>query len=47
VFAEIFTRHFGLPDTLLDQIIIGYDQAVADNPQDFAALNFLRSVLSQ
>ena len=43
VFGEIFTRHFGLPDALLDQIIIGYDQALADNPQDFSLLNFVRS----
>ncbi len=44
VFAEIFTQHFGLADTLLDQIIPGYDQAAADEPGDFASLDFLRSV---
>jgi hypothetical protein len=44
VFAEIYIGHFGLPAALLDQIIIGHDQARAENPQDFSFLDFMRVV---
>jgi uncharacterized protein (DUF1501 family) len=41
IFAEIFTRHLGTPYPQLDHIIPGYDQAVLEEPEDFAFLNFL------
>jgi len=41
VFAEIFTKHFGNPETMLDQVIPGYSQAAIDDPGDFEPLNFL------
>lgn len=42
VFAEIFTRHFGDTDDMIEQIIPGYTQAALDNPADFERLNFIR-----
>ena len=42
VFGEIFTRHFGDSEDMLDTIIPGYTQAALDNPGDFERLNFIR-----
>jgi uncharacterized protein (DUF1501 family) len=42
VFGEIFTRHFGDGDDMLETIIPGYTQAALDNPGDFERLNFIR-----
>ncbi|MHC4726513.1 MAG: DUF1501 domain-containing protein [Planctomycetota bacterium] len=41
VFGEIFMRHFGDNDEMLEQVIPGYTQAANDNPGDFEFLNFL------
>ncbi len=41
VFAEIFTRHFGDAPELLDQIMPGYTEAVAENRATFRQLGFL------
>ncbi len=43
VFGEIFTRYFGDPDTLLDQIIPGYPAAARKDPTGFAPLGFIGS----
>ncbi len=42
VFGEIFTRHFGDSEDMLETIIPGYTQAALDNPGDFERLNFIR-----
>jgi len=42
VFGEIFTRHFGDSEDMLETIIPGYAQAAVDNPGDFERLHFLR-----
>lgn len=42
VFGEIFTRHFGDSDDMLETVIPGYAQAAVDNPGDFERLNFIR-----
>ena len=44
VFGEIFTRHFGNNQQILDQVIPSYAQAAKDNPDDFEPLNFLPAV---
>jgi uncharacterized protein (DUF1501 family) len=41
VFGEIFTRHFGDPPQLLDEIMPGYSTAAANDPAGFRLLNFL------
>lgn len=41
VFGEIFTRYFGDPPALLEEIMPGYSQAAADYPSTFQPLNFL------
>jgi uncharacterized protein (DUF1501 family) len=41
VFGEIFLRHFGDDLATLNQVIPGYSQAAAAQPQDFASLGFL------
>jgi uncharacterized protein (DUF1501 family) len=41
VFGEIFVRHFGDSEDMLEQVIPGYTQAAKDNPRDFEFLNFL------
>lgn len=43
VMAEMFTKHFGDDSGLLEDIIPGYATAVADNPDDFVPLDFLRT----
>lgn len=43
VFGEIFTRHFGDSEDMLETIIPGYTQAASDNPGDFERLNFIRN----
>ena len=42
VFGEIFTRHFGDSEDMLETIIPGYAQAALANPGDFERLNFIR-----
>jgi uncharacterized protein (DUF1501 family) len=42
VFGEVFTRHFGDSNALLDLIIPGYTDAAAKDPTGFAPLGFLR-----
>ncbi len=42
VFGEIFARHFGDNEDMLDTVIPGYAQAALDNPGDFERLNFIR-----
>ena len=42
VFGEIFARHFGDSEDILETIIPGYTQAALDNPGDFERLNFIR-----
>ncbi len=44
VFAEIFARHFGTDEALLETVIPGYAQAVLDYPKDFKPVNFLPNV---
>lgn len=44
VFGEIFTRHFGDSQELLDQVIPGYSVAAAAEPDEFAPLGFLPTV---
>jgi len=44
IFAEIFKRHFGNSEELIEQIIPDYSQAALDNPGDFEFLNFLPAV---
>lgn len=41
VFAEIFQRHFGDDNALINQIIPGYDAAALAHPGDFQFLDFL------
>jgi uncharacterized protein (DUF1501 family) len=41
VFGEIFTRHFGNSNEVLQQVIQSYAQAVQDNPGDFEFLNLV------
>jgi uncharacterized protein (DUF1501 family) len=41
VLGEIFMRHFGNSDELLQQVIPSYAQAAQENPGDFEFLNFL------
>jgi uncharacterized protein (DUF1501 family) len=41
VFGEIFLQHFGDDMATLNQVIPGYSQAAAAQPQDFAPLGFL------
>ena len=41
VFAEIFTRHFGTGDEMMETVIPGYTQAALEHPADFAPLGFL------
>lgn len=41
VFGEVFSRHFGDSNSLLDQIIPGYSAAAAKDPTGFQPLNFL------
>ena len=43
VMAEMFTKHFGDDSELLDEIIPGYSEAAAENPQDFVPLNYLQA----
>ena len=42
VFAEIFTRHFGDGEDMIETIIPGYAQAAQNNPGDFERLDFIR-----
>jgi uncharacterized protein (DUF1501 family) len=42
VFGEIFTRHFGDSEDMLEKVSPGYAQATLDNPGDFERLNFIR-----
>jgi uncharacterized protein (DUF1501 family) len=44
VFGEIFMRHFGDNEDVLEQVIPGYTQAAQKNPGDFEFLNFLPNV---
>lgn len=44
VFAEIFARHFGTSDALLESVIPGYSDAALLNPTDFTPLGFLPQV---
>ena len=44
IFGEIFMRHFGDNEEVLEQVIPGYTQAVQNNPGDFEFLNFLPKV---
>lgn len=44
IFGEIFMRHFGDSEEVLEQIIPGYTQAAQNNPGDFEFLNFLPRV---
>ncbi|MCP4256162.1 MAG: DUF1501 domain-containing protein [Planctomycetes bacterium] len=44
VFGELFKRHFGDNDEMLEQVIPGYSQAANENPGDFEFLNFLPGV---
>ena len=41
VFGEIFTRHFGDSEAVLEQVIPGYGAAADANPADFVPLGFL------
>lgn len=41
IFGEIFMRHFGDSEEVLEQVIPGYTQAAQVNPGDFEFLNFL------
>ena len=41
VFAEIFTKHFGDDADALDEVMPGYNNALAANPGDFTSLGFL------
>jgi len=43
VFGEIFTGHFGDSPPVLDKIMPGYQQAVADDPAMFTPLSFLNT----
>ena len=43
VMAEIFKNHFGDAPELLDDIIPGYSEAAAENPEDFVPLNYLQA----
>ena len=43
VFGEVFTRHFGDSNNLLDQIIPGYSAAAAKDPTGFQPLGFVRA----
>ena len=42
VFGEIFTRHFGDSEDMIETVIPGYAQAALDHPGDFERLNFIR-----
>jgi uncharacterized protein (DUF1501 family) len=44
VFAEIFARHFGTSDAMLETVIPGYAQAALEHPGDFESLGFLPQV---
>ena len=44
IFGEIFMRHFGDNEEVLEQVIPGYTQAAQNNPGDFDFLNFLPNV---
>ena len=44
IFGEIFMRHFGDNEEVLEQVIPGYTQATQNNPGDFEFLNFLPRV---
>ena len=44
VFGEIFTRHFGNSQQILEQVIPGYAQAAKDHPGDFEFLHFLPAI---
>ncbi|MEE9187705.1 MAG: DUF1501 domain-containing protein [Bacteroidota bacterium] len=44
IFSEIFMRHFGDNEEVLEQVIPGYTQAAQNNPGDFEFLNFLPKV---
>jgi uncharacterized protein (DUF1501 family) len=44
IFGEIFMRHFGDNEEVLEQVIPGYTQASQNNPGDFEFLNFLPKV---
>jgi uncharacterized protein (DUF1501 family) len=43
VMGEMFTKHFGDDTAMLEEIIPGYAEAAAENPEDFEPLNFLQS----
>ncbi|MHC4627888.1 MAG: DUF1501 domain-containing protein, partial [Planctomycetota bacterium] len=42
VFGEIFTRHFGDSEEMLETVIPGYAQTAIENPGDFERLNLIR-----
>ncbi|MHC4433754.1 MAG: DUF1501 domain-containing protein [Planctomycetota bacterium] len=42
VFGEIFTRHFGDSEEMLETVIPGYAQTALENPGDFERLNLIR-----